>query len=93
MRRITGIVTAAVLAIATATAVPEEAGDPAGDLLFEIDGLPDSETSRNPAVWDLPTAEMPPGEYTLIATFKGNEAFGESVSEKIDFTVLPASGA
>lgn len=79
-----------VEAIATVTTVPEEAGNPHGDVVFEIDGLPDSDAHNGtPATWEMPTEEFPPGEYTMVATFEGNTAFGDNVSEEIEFTVLP----
>lgn len=81
-------------AIATVLTVPEEAGDVIGEVQFELEGeipLSGEGETRSPAEWDLPVDEMEPGEYTLLATFQANDAFGESTSEVIDFTIVPAA--
>lgn len=102
-------------ATATPVTVPEEAGDTTGvEVLFEVEGEVaangDGEAASPVTITldQLEPALTQPGEYTITATFVGNEALGESVSNSIDFTVtsgtegagyseggdaLPATGA
>lgn len=77
-------------AVATVVTVPEEAGDPEGIVEFTIEGFETLDApTASPA--ELSLSDIPAGEYTIVATFLETDAFGESVSEEISFTVLAAT--